>query len=75
MTTATAKMLARKDGRIATMTFNNPAKHNAVSLDMWEAGTRILEDFAKDDAVRVVIVTGSRRQGLRLRRRHLALRG
>ncbi len=59
MTTATAKMLARKEGRIATMTFNNPAKHNAVSLDMWEAGTRILEDFAKDDAVRVVIVTGA----------------
>ena len=28
-----AKMLARKEGRIATMTFNNPAKHNAVSLD------------------------------------------
>jgi enoyl-CoA hydratase len=59
MTTATAKMLSRKEGRIATMTFNNLAKHNAVSLDMWEAGTRILEDFAKDDAVRVVIVTGA----------------
>ena len=57
--TAAAKMLARKEGRIATMTFNNPAKHNAVSLEMWEAGTKILDDFAGDEEVRVVIVTGA----------------
>ena len=26
---------------------------------MWEAATRILEDFARDDEVRVVVVTGA----------------
>jgi enoyl-CoA hydratase len=57
--TATDKMLARKEGRVGTMIFNNPERHNAVSLEMWEAATRILEDFAGDDDVRVVVVTGA----------------
>ncbi len=56
---ATAKMLARKQGRVGTMIFNNPERHNAVSLEMWEVATRILDDFAKDDGVRVVVVTGA----------------
>jgi enoyl-CoA hydratase len=56
---STDKMLARKEGRVGTMTFNNPARHNAVSLDMWQAGTRILEEFANDEEVRVVVVTGA----------------
>ena len=57
--TTTDKMLARKEGRVGTMTFNNPARHNAVSLEMWQAGTRILEEFARDDDVRVLVVTGA----------------
>jgi enoyl-CoA hydratase len=57
--TATDKMLARKEGRVGTLTFNNPERHNAVSLEMWEAATRILEDFARDDDVRIVVVTGA----------------
>jgi enoyl-CoA hydratase len=57
--TATDKMLARKEGRVGTMIFNNPERHNAVSLEMWEAARRILEDFARDDQVRVVVVTGA----------------
>jgi enoyl-CoA hydratase len=57
--TMTDKMLAGKEGRVGTMTFNNPARHNAVSLEMWQAGTRILEEFARDDDVRVLVVTGA----------------
>src|SRR6516164_862811 len=57
--TKTEKMLARKDGRIGYVIFNNPEPHNAVSLDMWAATSRILEDFARDDEVRVVVVTGA----------------
>jgi len=52
-------MLARKEGRVGTMIFNNPAKHNAVSLEMWELATKIMDDFAKDDDVRVLVVTGA----------------
>src|SRR5262245_56333445 len=58
-TTATDKMLARKEGRVGSLIFNNPERHNAVSLEMWQAATAILEDFARDDDVRVLVVTGA----------------
>jgi len=57
--TTTDKMIARKDGAIGTLIFNNPARHNAVSLEMWQACTEIMNDFAADPAIRVVIVTGA----------------
>jgi enoyl-CoA hydratase/carnithine racemase len=53
------KMIARKDGHVGTMTFNNPERHNAVSLEMWQAAARILDDFASDDDIRVVVLTGA----------------
>src|SRR5712672_4471515 len=57
--TETDKMVSRKVGRTGYMIFNNPARHNAVSFDMWEAASRIMGDFAKDDDVRVVVITGA----------------
>src|SRR5438445_2959976 len=57
--TKTDKMLARKDGRVGYVIFNNPERHNAVSLDMWDATSRILEGFANDEEVRVVVLTGA----------------
>jgi len=53
------KMTSRKEGHVGTLIFDNPARHNAVSLDMWEAAARILKDFAADDEVRVVVLTGA----------------
>ena len=55
----TSKMIAEKEGGIGRLIFNNPARHNAVSLEMWEAVTRILDDFEADDAVRVIVVSGA----------------
>jgi enoyl-CoA hydratase len=57
--TQTDKMLSRKEGHVGYMIFNNPERRNAVSLDMWEAAGRIMEDFAADDAIRVVVITGA----------------
>jgi enoyl-CoA hydratase/carnithine racemase len=57
--TQTDKMLARREGAVGYLIFNNPERHNAVSLEMWAAATRILEEFGNDDAVRVVVVTGA----------------
>lgn len=57
--TQTDKMLARKDGRIGYVIFNNPERHNAVSMEMWEATKSILDGYAKDDEVRVVVLTGA----------------
>ncbi len=53
------KMLKDKTGAIGWMTFNNPERHNAVSLEMWEAAEAILSDFADDDGVRVIVISGS----------------
>jgi enoyl-CoA hydratase/carnithine racemase len=57
--TQTDKMLSRKEGRVGYMIFNNPERHNAVSLDMWDAASQIMDGFAKDDDVRVVVITGA----------------
>jgi enoyl-CoA hydratase len=55
----TSKMLAEKDGAIGRLIFNNPARHNAVSLEMWQGVAQIMEDFDNDDQVRVIVVTGA----------------
>jgi enoyl-CoA hydratase len=57
--TQTDKLLSRKEGAVGIVTFNNPQRHNAVSLDMWEATKHALDGFAADDAVRVVVLTGA----------------
>jgi enoyl-CoA hydratase len=57
--TKTDKMLSRKEGGVGYMIFNNPERHNAVSLEMWAATSRILDDFAKDKDIRVVVITGA----------------
>ena len=55
----TDKMIAEKQGPIGWITFNNPARHNAVSMSMWQALADIVQDYASDGAVRVVVVTGA----------------
>jgi enoyl-CoA hydratase/carnithine racemase len=55
----TDKIVAGKEGHVGYVIFNNPERHNAVSLDMWEATIGILEGYARDDGVRVVVLTGA----------------
>jgi len=55
----TDKMLSRKEGKVGYLTFNNPERHNAVSLEMWEAASGFLEEFKNDKNIRVVVVTGA----------------
>ena len=50
----TDKMLSRKEGGVGWMIFNNPERHNAVSMEMWEAAEKILADFAGDSAENVM---------------------
>src|SRR5579862_2141449 len=55
----TSKMIAEKDGAVGRIIFNNPARHNAVSLEMWQAVAQIMEDFEHDDGVRVIVLSGA----------------
>jgi enoyl-CoA hydratase len=57
--TETDKVLSHREGGVGHLIFNNPERRNAVSLDMWEAATRILETYARDADVRVVVVSGA----------------
>lgn len=56
---STDKMLAEKDGPIGWMTFNNPERRNAVSHEMRLAIMEILDDFSRDDSVRVIVMKGA----------------
>ena len=46
------------DGAVLHIRFNNPAKHNALSVDMWEAVPPLLDRAVKDDNVRVIVFSG-----------------
>lgn len=53
------KMISRKDGAVGWMIFNNPERHNAISLEMWEAALEIMAEFGADPGVRVMVVAGA----------------
>ena len=72
--TGTEKMLARVEDGIGWMTYNNPERHNAMSVEMTLAVPRILTAFRDDPDVRVIVVTGAGNACVRLRRRHLGVR-
>ena len=46
------------EGSVLHIRFNNPEKHNALSVDMWEAVPQLLGKAEKDDAVRMVVLSG-----------------
>ena len=56
---STGRIAARRDGAVGWLVFDNPERRNAVSLDMWEAIPRVLDDFDADSAIRVVVLTGA----------------
>jgi enoyl-CoA hydratase len=39
--------------------FNNPARHNALSVDMWQAVPPLLAQAEKDPAIRLVVFSGA----------------
>ena len=53
------RIIARKEGAIGWLVFNNPAKHNAISMDMAEAVPAVMRAFEDDAEVRVIVVAGA----------------
>ncbi|MBY0270510.1 MAG: enoyl-CoA hydratase/isomerase family protein [Burkholderiales bacterium] len=56
---AADRILAGKEGPIGFLIFNNPERRNAVSLEMWQRAGEVLTEFAGDDGVRVIVLTGA----------------
>lgn len=55
----TDKMIARTEDGVGWMIFNNPARHNALAIEMQEAIPVILGAFRDDPEVRVVVIAGA----------------
>jgi enoyl-CoA hydratase len=56
---AGGKILKSITDGVGVVTFNNPEKRNAMSLDMWEGLGEALTELRDDDAVRVVVLVGA----------------
>jgi enoyl-CoA hydratase/carnithine racemase len=55
----TDRMIAHREGAIGWITFNNPARHNAVSVAMWQGLYDAVTAFAGDPEVRVIVLQGA----------------
>ena len=60
-TTAFAKgqMLAAREGGIGLITFNQPEKRNAMSMEMWLGLGEILTEYEADESICVVVLSGA----------------
>ena len=58
-TSSTERVLAWLEGCALHIRFNNPARHNALSVDMWEAVPPLLDIAKDDDRVRLVVFSGA----------------
>lgn len=54
----TAQLIARKEGAIGWIIMSNSAKRNALTLEMWRSFPPLLRDFAGDNEIRLVVLTG-----------------
>jgi enoyl-CoA hydratase len=55
----TERLIAKKEGALGWIVFNNPDRRNAMSIDMWEAIPAVLQDFENDANIRVVVLAGA----------------
>jgi enoyl-CoA hydratase len=56
---ADGKLLAGRLQRIGIVLFNQPEKHNAINVEMWQGLATALDEFAADDDIRVVVYAGA----------------
>ena len=56
---ASGKMLGSVAEGVGTITFNQPEKRNAMSVEMWGGLSDMLDAWRDDPAVRVVVLTGA----------------
>ena len=57
--TGTEKLLARIEDGVGWLTYNSPARLNALSMSMQQAVPSVLDRFQADDDVRVIVTTGA----------------
>lgn len=55
----TPRLIPEKQGTTGWLTFNNPKRHNAVSLDMWEGVPELIAAFTADEEIRSIVLRGA----------------
>jgi len=53
------KIISKREGAVGHIIFNNPEKLNAVSLEMWQKATDTVLEFALDQDIRVMVISGA----------------
>ena len=61
----TPHVLYEQTGAIAVLTFNRPEARNAMTWEMYQALVDFCDRAEDDPAVRVLVLRGARRQGIR----------
>jgi enoyl-CoA hydratase/carnithine racemase len=58
-TTGDQKIQTRRTGNTVNVVFDNPGRHNAMSLAMWERLSDVMAELAADPKARVVVLSGA----------------
>ncbi|MEM7250295.1 MAG: enoyl-CoA hydratase-related protein [Pseudomonadota bacterium] len=54
-----ASIYSNKDGEIAEIILNRPAKRNALNREIWEAIPKLVHELEQDETVKVIILRGT----------------
>ncbi|MCP5151487.1 MAG: enoyl-CoA hydratase/isomerase family protein [Ectothiorhodospiraceae bacterium] len=57
--TASERLIVEREGAVGWITFNNPARHNAMSMAMWEGLEAAVTRYTEDPEVRVIALRGA----------------
>jgi enoyl-CoA hydratase len=52
-------ILLARDGALATVTLDNPAKLNALTVAMWQDLARVMREVSADDTLRCIVLRGA----------------
>lgn len=55
----TDRIICTREGAVGQIVFNNPDRHNAMSLDMWRGGETAIRELCDAGDVRVIVLTGA----------------
>ena len=55
----TDQIICTEDGSSGKIIFNNPQRHNAMSLEMWRDGTKAIQDLCSSDKIRCISLKGA----------------
>ncbi len=55
----TDRIICTREGAVGQIVFNNPDRHNAMSLDMWRGGEAAINELCGGGDVRAIVLTGA----------------